>query len=50
MGSPLSPVLANIYMEYFEEMALGFTPLKPSMWLRYVDDTFSGPIRKMFKY
>ena len=27
-------------MEYFEEMALGSTPLKPSMWLRYVDDTF----------
>ena len=25
MGSPLSPVLANIYMEYFEEMALGST-------------------------
>ena len=30
MGSPLSPVLANIYMEYFAEMA-GSTPLKPSM-------------------
>ena len=40
MGTPLSPVLANIYMEYFEEMALGSTSLKPSMWLRYVDDTF----------
>ena len=36
----LSPVLANIYMEYFEEMALGSTSLKPSMWLRHVDDTF----------
>ena len=23
MGSPLSPVLANIYMEYFKEIALG---------------------------
>ena len=31
MDSPLSPVLANIYMEYFEEMALGSTSLKPSM-------------------
>ena len=28
MGSPLSPVLANIYIEYFEEMALGSTSLK----------------------
>ena len=40
MGLPLSPVLANIYMEYFEEMALGSTSPKLSMWLRYVDDTF----------
>ena len=40
MGSPLPPVLANIYMEYFEEMALGSTSLKPCMWLRYVNDTF----------
>ena len=40
MGSPLSPVLANIYMEYFEEIALGSPSLKPSIWLRYVDDTF----------
>ena len=35
MDSPLSPVLAN-----FEEMALGTTSPKPSMWFRYVDDTF----------
>ena len=40
MNLPLSPVLASIYMEYFKEMALGSTSLKPSMWLRYVDDTF----------
>ena len=33
MGSPLSAVLACIYMEYFEDMALGSTTLKPSMWL-----------------
>ena len=25
MGSPVSPVIANIYMEYFEELALGLT-------------------------
>ena len=40
MGSPLSPVLANVYMEYFKVMALRSISLKPSMWLRYVDDTF----------
>ena len=27
-------------MEYFEEMALWSPSLKPSLWLRYVDDTF----------
>ena len=32
MGLPLSPVLANIYMEYFKEMTLGPTPQKSSMW------------------
>ena len=47
MGSPLSPVLASIYMEYVEEMALGSTSQKPSSWLRYVDDSL---IRKMFRY
>ena len=40
MSSPLSPVLANIYTEYFEEMSLGSTSLKPSMCLRYIDVTF----------
>ena len=40
MSSPLSPVLANIYMEYFEEMPLGSTSLKLSLWLKRVDDTF----------
>ena len=28
-------VLAYIYMKYFEEIALGSTSLKQSMWLRY---------------
>ena len=27
MRSPLSPVWANIYLKYFEEMTLGFTSL-----------------------
>ena len=42
MGSPCSPVVANIYMEYFEDLALGpelAIPIKE--WKRYVDDIFS---------
>ena len=44
MGSPCSPVVANIYMEYFEKRALG-TELPMSFtintWLRYVDDVLT---------
>ena len=40
MGSPLSPVVANIFMEKFEEGTLKSADLKPTMWRRYVDDTF----------
>ena len=40
MGSPLSPVLANIFIEMFEEEAIDSAAHKPSLWVRYVDDTF----------
>ena len=40
MGSPLSPVIANLFLEDLETRALGTYHLKPSLWLRYVDDTF----------
>ncbi|XP_072051908.1 uncharacterized protein [Amphiura filiformis] len=40
MGSPVSPVVANLYMEFLEQHALASAPLdcKPRLWKRYVDD------------
>jgi hypothetical protein len=40
MGSSLSPVIANYFMEDFEKMALDRAAHKPLCWFRYVDDTF----------
>ena len=40
MGSPLSPVIANFFMEDFEKKAIEQATYKPVCWFRYVDDTF----------
>ena len=40
MGSPLSPVIANLYMESLEEAAISSAELQPNLWVCYVDDTF----------
>ena len=41
MGSPLGPILANIFMCHFEEKWLTKSRFCPSLWFRYVDDTFT---------
>jgi hypothetical protein len=40
MGSPLSLVIANFFMEDFENKAIEQATQKPVCWFRYVDDPF----------
>ena len=39
MGSPSSPIVANLFMEDLDVQAIRTTP--PSLWRRFVDDTFT---------
>ena len=56
MGSAVSPIVVNLYMERFEQEVLRNNPgTSPRLWLRYVDDTFIIIINKresdnFFKY
>lgn len=40
MGLSLSPLMGNIYLEYFKLIATGMYPLKSPIQYRYVDDMF----------
>ena len=40
MGSPLSAIIANLFMEQLEEEAIQSAPSQPAVWTRYVDYTF----------
>jgi hypothetical protein len=39
VGSSLSPVVSNVFMEYFKDMVLDMVKYKPLLWLCYVYDT-----------
>ena len=41
MGSPISPIIANLFMEHFEQKALSTFTNPPRFWGRYVDDTMT---------
>ena len=41
MGLPVSPIVANSYMEIFEIKAKNSSPQPPYLWKRFVDDTFT---------
>ena len=56
MGSPVSAAVANLYMEFFEGLALTQSPdeCRPRIWKRYVDDTFcilrKGTVEKLLSH
>ena len=40
VGSPISPIVTNLYMENFETKAISSPVHPPHIWKRFVDDTF----------
>ena len=41
MGSPISPIVANLFIEDLEIQAINTSITPPALWKRFVDDTFT---------
>jgi len=41
MGTPVSPIIANLFMEWLEQRAIATAPVncRPRLWKRFMDDT-----------
>ena len=56
MGTALAPNYANLFMDRFETKALENWPIKPLLWIRFIDDLFcllqhgSDQLNKFVKY
>ena len=40
MGTAVAPNYANLFMDRFQTKALQNWPIKPILWLRFIDDIF----------
>ena len=41
MGSPINPIVANLFMEDLEVQAINKSTTPPALWKRFLDDTFT---------